>query len=138
VPLRDLEVRPLLPEDVDACAALCERVHGITRSSEVRLALQRLRPQAVEREGRLTGYATTLDHWAVGHAVAETERDLEALVLGGPGDTARPVSFLLPIRQAGLFRGCLSQGLRIVKPMTLMAMGRYQEPDGCFFPSVSY
>jgi hypothetical protein len=137
-PPRGIEVRPLSPDDVDACAALCQRVHGITRSSEVRLAIERFRPQAAEREGRLTGYATTLDHWAAGHAVAETERDLEALIRGGPSDTARPVSFLLPTRQAGLFRCCLSQGLRIVKPMTIMAMGGYQEPDGFFFPSVSY
>ena len=50
----------------------------------------------------------------------------------------RRVSFLLPTRQAGLFRCCLAQGLRVVKPMTIMAMGGYQEPDGCFFPSVSY
>ena len=137
-PPRDVEVRPLLPEDVAACAALCQRVHGITRSSEVRLALQRFRPWVAEREGRVTGYATTLDLWAAGHGVAETERDLEALIRGGPGDTARPVSLLLPIRQAELFRWCLAQGLRIVKPMTIMAMGRYQDPDGFFFPSVSY
>jgi hypothetical protein len=28
--------------------------------------------------------------------------------------------------------------LRIVKPMILMAMGMYREPDGCYFPSVLY
>jgi GNAT superfamily N-acetyltransferase len=134
----DIEVRPLSSDDVDACAALCERVHGITRSSEVRLALERLRPLVSEREGRVTGYATMLDHWAAGHSVAETERDLTALLCGGPGDMERPVSFLLPIRQAGLFRWCLEQGLRIMKPMTLMTMGRYREPAGLFFPSVSY
>jgi GNAT superfamily N-acetyltransferase len=137
-PPRGIEVRPLSPDDVEACVALCERVHGITRSSEIRLSLERLRPLVVEREGRVTGYATTLDLWAAGHGVAETERDLTALLCGGSGKMERPVSFLLPIRQAGLFRWCLEQGLRIVKPMTLMAMGRYENPRGCFFPSVSY
>jgi len=134
----EIAVRPLEPDDVDACAALCQRVHGITRSSEIRLALQGIRPLVAEREGRVTGYVTTLDLWAAGHAVAETERDLAALICGEPGETRRPVSLLLPIRQAGLFRWCLGEGLRIVKPMTLMALGRYQEPDGFFFPSVSY
>jgi GNAT superfamily N-acetyltransferase len=137
-PPPDALVRALLPDDLDACAAVCGRVHGITRSSEIRLALERLRPLVVERQGRVTGYATTLDHWAAGHAVAETEVDLTALICGGAGETGRAVSLLLPIRQAGLFRWCLERGLRIVKPMTLMALGRYQEPDGFFFSSVSY
>jgi len=137
-PPPDVEVRPLSPDDVEPCTALCERVHGITRSSELRLALERFRPLVAEREGRVTGYATTLDLWAAGHGVAETERDLEALICGGSSQTGGPVSLLLPIRQTGLFRCCLEKGLRIVKPMTLMTMARYQEPRGCFFPSVSY
>jgi hypothetical protein len=49
-----------------------------------------------------------------------------------------PLSFLLPTPQASFFRWCLSEGLRAVKPMTLMAMGSYQEPEGCYFPSVLY
>jgi hypothetical protein len=117
---------------------LCRRVHGITRSSELRLALERFRPLVAEREGRVTGYATTLQLWAAAHAVAESERDLEALISAAALESRGPVSFLLPIRQAGLFRWCLARGLRIVKPMTLMAMGRYLEPRGCFLPSVSY
>jgi len=32
----------------------------------------------------------------------------------------------------------LGAGMRVVKPMTLMAMGQYQEPRGCWFPSVLY
>ncbi len=137
-PPGDVEVRSLSPGDVDACASLCERVHGIARSSEVRLALERFSPLVAWREGRVAGYATMLGHWSAGHAVAETERDLVALLCGPEGETARAVSFLLPTRQASLFRWCLAKGLRIVKPMTLMAMGEYQEPDGFFFPSVSY
>jgi hypothetical protein len=49
-----------------------------------------------------------------------------------------PLSLLLPTRQANLFRWCLHQGMRAIKPMTLMTMGRYQEPEGCYFPSVLY
>jgi predicted N-acetyltransferase YhbS len=137
-PPRDIEIRPLGPGDVDACAALCERVHGITRSSEIRLALGRFRSLVAEREGRVTGYATALELWAAGHGVAETERDLAALICGASSGAGRPVSFLLPIRQAGLFRWCLEEGLRIVKPMTLMTMGRYREPQGSYLPSVMY
>ena len=32
----------------------------------------------------------------------------------------------------------IEEGLRIVKPMTLMTMGRYWEPRGCFLPSAMY
>ncbi len=37
-----------------------------------------------------------------------------------------------------LFRWCLDVGLRVVKPMTYMAVGDYREPAGAWLPSVSY
>ena len=40
----------------------------------------------------------------------------------------QPASFLLPTRQAGLFRWCLGEGLRAIKPVTYMAIGEYREP----------
>jgi len=49
----------------------------------------------------------------------------------GPG-------FLLPTRNAELFRWCLDHGLRVVQPMTLMSVGLYNEPAGAFLPSVLY
>ena len=52
--------------------------------------------------------------------------------------TAKPVSFLMPPRDAALFRWCLAAGLRAVKPMTLMTIGEYQQPRGSYFPSVLY
>ena len=36
------------------------------------------------------------------------------------------------------FRWCLSAGLRIAKPMTLMTTGFYQEPKSPWYPSVEY
>jgi hypothetical protein len=71
------------------------------------------------------------------HGVAETEADMRALIAGAAA-SAGPVSLLLPVRQASLSRWCLGEGMRVVKPMTLMAMGAYQEPRGCWFPSVFY
>ena len=52
--------------------------------------------------------------------------------------TFLPLRFLLPTRQATLFRWALGEGLRIVKPLSLMTFGPYQEPAGSFFPSVLY
>jgi hypothetical protein len=63
---------------------------------------------------------------------------MKALILGVGALSLQPLSFLLPTRQAGFFRWCLREGLRVVKPVTLMVMGEYQEPKGCYFPSGFY
>jgi GNAT superfamily N-acetyltransferase len=136
------DARPLTEQDLPACAALCRSVHGIERSGEIRDILgSPLRPIVLLRGGEIVGYATAPRMWVLNHGVAETEADMQALLLAaaadGP-DSAEPLSFLLPIRQADLLRWCLGQGLRVVKPMTLMSLGRYEEPRGCYYPSVLY
>jgi ribosomal protein S18 acetylase RimI-like enzyme len=138
LPEAGVEVRPLSAEDLPACAALCEMVHGTTRTHELGAALARFAPMAVERGGRLTGYLSAPGLWLVNHGIAETEADMAALLAGAAAAAAAPVSLLLPTRQAGLFRWCLGAGMRVVKPMTLMARGDYQEPRGSWFPSVLY
>ena len=108
-------------------------------AAELRDALGTFTPFAVEREGRITGYLTAPTFWLANHGVAETEGDMRALIAGAAAAASpEPVSFLLPVRQASLFRWCLSEGMRVVKPMTLMAMGEYREPRGVWFPSVFY
>jgi hypothetical protein len=63
---------------------------------------------------------------------------MQALILGAASIHPEPLSFLLPTRQASLFRWCLGEGLKGVKPMTLMTMGKYQAPGGYYMPSVLY
>ncbi len=63
---------------------------------------------------------------------------MRALILGALAAGEEPASFLLPLQQAGLFRWCLGEGLRVVKPMTYMTLGQYREPNGCWVPSVLY
>ena len=70
--------------------------------------------------------------------MAEREEDLRALLAGAAALTGEPLSFLLPTRQAGLFRWCLSEGMRVVKTMTLMTTGGYREPRGAYLTSVLY
>lgn len=131
-------VRPMTDADVSAGAALCTAIHGIERTSDLREALQFFKPFVVEREGRVTGYLTAPSFWIMNHGVAETEADMRALIAGAATTTAEAVSLLLPSRQAGLLRWCLSEGMRVVQPMTLMSTGYYQEPKGSHFPSVLY
>jgi len=126
------DVRPALAVDIAAVDALCRRIHGHARSGELRAAIEQDAANVVERDGRITGYTTGIGFF--GHAVGETNEDLQALIaaatsFAGPG-------FLLPTRNAPLLRWCLERGLRIVQPMTLMAMGPYQEPRGAFLPSI--
>ena len=130
----DRAVRTAAEADLDAANELCRSVHGHDRANALRDAIGEGAATVVEHEGRLTGYATGIGFF--GHAVGETTEDLKALIaeassFSGPG-------FLLPMRNADLFRWCLEQGLRVVQPMTLMSVGPYQEPQGAFLPSILY
>lgn len=137
-PAIGIEVRPLEAADLPAGHALCERVHGFARRADLEMALGNFAPFVATREGRVTGYASAATFWTTNHGVAETLDDMVALLLGAARLTARPISFLLAIRDAALFRWALRAGLRVVKPLTLMTVGPYREPAGRWFPSVLY
>ena len=125
-------------DDLEAADALARRVTGFDRGADLRGALARGGAVGLVRGRRLVGYMTAPDFWILNHAVAETEADLKALILGAGALTEAPLGFLLPIRRAALFRWCLDQGFRVVKPMTLMTRGRYADPEGGYLPSVMY
>lgn len=131
-------VRPLEEDDLSECAILCRKVHEFDRLNELRDALKALSPLVAVREGRITAYALALHRSSLNHAVAETDEDMKALLLAAGATNSEPLAFLLPVRQARFFRYCLSEGFRAVLPMTLMAMGKYQKPDGCYMPSILY
>ena len=130
------EVRPMADEDFTAVAELGRRVHGFERTGELKSLGPLVKPFVAVREGRVTAYATAPGFWPLNHAAAETDADMQALLTGAAAEG--PLSLLLPTRQAALFRWCLGRGLRVVKPMTLMALGVYHEPRGSFYPSVGY
>jgi predicted N-acetyltransferase YhbS len=128
------KVRPATMDDIEQCDALCRAIHGHDRHGDLADAIQQGTATVVERDGRLTGYATSVGFF--GHAVAETNDDLKALIseaqeFTGPG-------FHIPSRNSELMRWCLSKGFRIRQPMTLMSIGPYQEPSGAFIPSVIF
>ena len=127
-------VRPATEDDVDACNRLCTQVHGHDRGGELRDAIAQGSANVVEHEGGITGYATIIGFF--GHAVAQRNEDIKALI-GAAKEFAGP-GLLLPTRNGELFRWCLSNGLRITQPMTLMSKGMYNEPAGAFLPSILY
>ena len=131
-------VRPMTAADLVQCADLCRRVHGFDRAGELNDAFERLHSFVLVREGRIRAYASAPTFWIMNHGVAEREQDLCELLGGVSKQIDQPLSLLVPIRNASLFRWCLARGLRVVKPMTLMAMGDYQAPRGAWYPSVEY
>ncbi len=139
-PSKGAEVRPMDQEDLAECADICRKIHGFDRTNELKSTMQlgMFRPMVLVLHNEITAYASSPNFWAFNHGVAKSEEDMRELLRGASAASGEPVSLLLPTRQASLFRWCLAEGLRIVKPMTLMAMGEYQEPRGSYFPSVVY
>jgi predicted N-acetyltransferase YhbS len=126
--------RPATELDLATCNEICAKVHGHDRAGELRNAINETTATVVEHAGRIVAYSSSIAFF--GHAVAETNEGLKALIgaapaFGGPG-------FLVPTRNAELFFWCLERGLRVVQPMTLMSIGLYNEPAGAFLPSILY
>jgi predicted N-acetyltransferase YhbS len=132
------EVRAMRDEDLGAVAELGRRAHGFGRTGELKSLAPALKPFVALRGGRVTAYTTAPNFWPLNHAVAESDEDLRALLAGACAATGEPLSLLLPTRRAALFRWFLSEGLRVVKPMTLMTTGEYAEPRASYLPSVLY
>ena len=132
------QIRPLTEFDMQSCEALHERVHGYSRTSELRDALATGAPTAAVRSGHVCAYLATPTNWLANHGVAETDEDMRALLVGAARMARQPLSFLLPVRRAALLRWCVAQGLRSSRPMTLMTIGEYREPQKPYCPSVNY
>jgi predicted N-acetyltransferase YhbS len=127
-------VRAAQTTDLEACNTLSRQVHGFDRGRDLAEAVQQGTAVVVERANRITGYASSLAFF--GHATAETNLDLQALIasadsFGGPG-------ILVPSRNNVLFRWCLANSLRVVQPMTLMTAGLYNEAAGAWLPSILF
>ena len=127
-------VRKMTSEDLKSADSVALRVHGVTRHNETNGAIAQGTASVVERNGRITGYTTGVGFF--GHTVGETNGDVQALI--GAAEIFSGPGFLLPTRNSEMLRWCLSNGLRIVQPLTLMSRGLYQEPRGAFLPSILY
>jgi N-acetylglutamate synthase-like GNAT family acetyltransferase len=132
--IKGFGVREATQSDLHACNTLCRNVHGHDRNQDLIDAIKQKTASVVDRDGRITGYATMIGYF--GHAVCETNEDLKALIGAAPAIVGP--GLLLPSRNAELFQWCLHRGLRVVQPMTLMSLGLYNEPAGAFLPSVIY
>jgi predicted N-acetyltransferase YhbS len=126
------DVRTATAGDVEKCGALCERVHGFSRAREVADGVSAGSAMVVERLGRITGYCSAMAFF--GHAVAESNDDLKALIGAAPAFMGP--GFLLPTRNGEMMRWCYANGLRLIEQMTLMTIGLYNDPQGAYLPSI--
>jgi GNAT superfamily N-acetyltransferase len=131
----DATIRPVTEKDSDDIEELSRRLYKGSRRNEVAGSLSGpFRPFLRERNGRIVGYFSL---GLAGHGVAETDEDALSLVRessrGTPLDMAR---FFCPLTNASLYRTFLSAGCRNVKVMNLMTVGPYEEPEGCWLPSI--
>src|SRR5438093_13466236 len=109
-------------------------MHGNDREGRLRQAMGGGVARVGEVCGGITGYTTGIA--CLGHSVGEGNDELKALI--GAADQFVGPGFLVPIRNAALFRWCLDRGLRVIQLMTLMTVGVYQEPAAAWMPSVLY
>jgi len=128
------EVRKATEADLEACNALCVKVHGHNRGNELHDAIRFGSATVVERLGGITGYATMLAFF--GHSVGESNDDIRALIGAAPAFLGPGI--LVPTRNGELFRWCLANGMRLIQQMTLMTIGMYNEPVGSYLPSILY
>ena len=133
-PFPGYRVRPARLDDLPACDAIFRDIHGHERLWDLRDAVERGSARVVERGGQVTAYATLLGF--AGHAVARANDDLKALIAAA--DHIHNPGFLLPTRNHDLLQWCIARGLRLMQPMTLMSLGKYQEPRGPFLPSIAF
>jgi ribosomal protein S18 acetylase RimI-like enzyme len=131
-------VRAVTAADLDECAALHRRVHGVARTADLADGLELFTARAVVRAGRIVAVSYLFHGRGIAWGVAETDDDLHALVLALAAEAPGPVRFNLPVRDTGLLRWALAEGFRLERPLTLMARGWYQDPRGPWFPSGFY
>jgi hypothetical protein len=64
------------------CELLHERVHGHSRTNELRDALVAGTPIAALKNGQVCAYLSAPTNWLANHGVAETDEDMCALLAG--------------------------------------------------------
>jgi ribosomal protein S18 acetylase RimI-like enzyme len=135
---RDIEIRKMTSGDLNECAALCKKVYGFERTGELRDSLYLFNPFVALRDGNITAYVSSPDTWCQNHGVAETDNDMITLLQGIRSEMTKPLYIFVPAKQTEFFRKCLDMGWRLVKPFTLMSIGKYHQPKGCYLTSIVY
>ncbi|MFY8147854.1 MAG: GNAT family N-acetyltransferase [Prochlorococcaceae cyanobacterium] len=134
-PADDPSIRPLSVTDLEDVRSLSEAAYGFPRAADAAGLLAGGIPGFVrERDGQVVGYRIAS---LFGHAAAETEDDLLALIAHSARHVPAPLAvFLCPLHRPTLFRRALEAGHRTLKQLSYMSYGEYSEPPGVYLPSI--
>ncbi|MCP9793603.1 GNAT family N-acetyltransferase [Vulcanococcus limneticus Candia 3F8] len=134
-PADDPAIRPLSAADLVEVRRLSAAAYGFSRAGDAAGLLAGGIPGfGRERDGRLVGYRIVS---LFGHAAAETEDDLLALIAHSARHVPAPMAvFLCPLHHTDLFRRALEAGHRTLKQLSYMSYGEYAEPPGVYLPSI--
>jgi GNAT superfamily N-acetyltransferase len=140
----DPSVRKLTADDLPACDALCQAVQKVSRRNELALMIEHGPMMGFIPHGRFKGsqLLAYIIPGFVGHGVGQSADDLLATMT----HAARHIPphahrMFIPIRHGEMFRAALKRKMRCLKPMTLMAMGPYEQPPmngAAWSPSIAY
>jgi ribosomal protein S18 acetylase RimI-like enzyme len=132
----DPTIRPATLADIPALDALYQSHTGLSRKTELTVALQSTFPVLLrQRQSQITGYLIAT---IFGHGIAQTPDD--ALALAGQLANLAPEGnhFFVPLRNAELFQKALNLHMRTEKIMNLMTIGPYTPPTATWIPSIAY
>lgn len=131
----DPEVRPITADDLPTIAGLARLAYGFSRAGDAAQLIAWQVPGFLKfRDGKPVAY---LFATLFGHAGAETDEDLLALVAQAARHLPPPVAkFICPMARTGLFRKAMAAGHRTGKVLSYMSLGDYTPPPGAHFPSI--
>lgn len=132
------QVRFMTPEDLPACGKICTEVHGFERNTDLKDSMDIFKSVVLVKNGQISGYLSAPSFWKLNHGMTRDVDDMKTLMLGAASLHEKPLELLVPVRNHDLLKWLLAEKFRVIKPMTLMSMGYYKEPQGCAFPSVLF
>src|SRR5687768_2780014 len=131
----DPSVRPMTPDDLPHVERLSAQHYGYSRANDTVQLLKMQLPAFIrERGGRVVGYQVAT---LFGHAAAETDADLLALVAQTARHVPPPMAVVIvPMSQDSLFRAALSAGFRVAKVLNYMSLESFRSVPGPALPSI--
>jgi len=131
----DPSIRPLTIDDCVSIKSLSQQSYGFSRAGDAAYLLAAQFPGFLrERDGHEVGYLISS---LFGHASAETEDDLLALIAHAARYVPPPMAvFICPLSQPHLFRRALAEGHRTLKVLSYMSLGGFTAPTGSHLPSI--
>lgn len=129
------DIRPLTIADYSTIEALSQQAYGFSRANDAaRILAADIPGFMLEHNGQPRGYYIAS---LFGHACAETDHDLLALVGHAARHLPPPLSmFICPFSREDLFRQCLAAGHRTLKVLSYMSYGDFVAPPGACLPSI--